>query len=46
MYGSTPAGTTLAATGAAANTTWLVLSGFALIALGMAVMRITPRRKR
>ncbi|MGA9745840.1 MAG: hypothetical protein WBQ50_00130 [Nocardioides sp.] len=36
---------TLGMTGLVANAAWLFLAGFALIALGLAVMRIVPRRE-
>jgi hypothetical protein len=50
MYQSGPgavAGTSggLAMTGLAMQSLWLFLAGFALIALGAALWRITPRRQ-
>ena len=35
----------LAMTGITGNLIWLFLAGFAMIALGMAVLRIVPRRE-
>ncbi len=50
MYNNTGAaagGGALAATGlAGGNLMWMFLAAFAMIALGMAVMRTIPRRER
>jgi hypothetical protein len=36
----------LAMTGLTGNPVWLVLAAFALVALGLAVLRTVPRRER
>jgi LPXTG-motif cell wall-anchored protein len=50
MYQSGPtaaagAASGLAATGMAAQSLWLFLAGFALLALGAALWRMTPRKQ-
>lgn len=42
--GSASAGTALAATGT--NVVWAGLAGFALVAVGLAVTRILPKRRK
>lgn len=39
------AGGGLAMTGLTGSLLWLILSGFALVALGLAVLRTVPRRE-
>ena len=43
--GTTAAGGGLAMTGLTGNVLWLFLAGFALIALGLALVRTLPRRE-
>ena len=43
--GTFAAGGGLAMTGLTGNLLWLFLAGFALLALGMAVLRTIPRRE-
>jgi LPXTG-motif cell wall-anchored protein len=49
MYGhqslTLPAGTTLAATGAATHTLALMVAGFALLFAGLAVLKLLPKRR-
>jgi hypothetical protein len=42
---STAAGGGLAMTGVTGNLLWLFLAAFALVAMGMAILRTVPRRE-
>jgi len=48
MYGHTAsgAGGALALTGSTLNVTWVAAAGFALLAVGIALMRLAPKRAK